>query len=439
MPINDVDVQVSIDAQTVSRTGFGVPAIAGFTNPYSVAIFGEASSSLAVRGSDRAATGLSAEIVQSGNNISFGVASGKLTITIPTAGATVNQVIDAFSSANVSEFQLFSPGSGAGQVAVSGTQNLVDSDVLRITNIEQLSFFYDNTDVEYKQVSRMLSQRPHVTQIYLINCAGLSGSDLAAKLTDTDDGAWYCLLSTETTVSILEVIRDWVATRQRIALLSATSIGDIANIRGVNCFPFVTANDDHFEFGVAAKVLASDPGTAKWKWQSLLNYSPSGYTSTELQTIRDEGGIAYASVQNLNTTTDSSTVVNNQRVYIDDTRQIDYVTSELRAAWLELLINAENKIPYDDSGAEVITSLGRSRLEQFGNESIIAVIGSSRSVAERSQSNVYQYRVDSDPVQTIRTNRPADVTARVFELTFAFVLAGAIENIRVRGRASLTL
>ncbi len=432
---NDVQTTIAVGNNVVSLPGFGKPAILGTTAPFPVAILGQGSSGLVVKGA-RGAENKTVTVV-SGSSIAGAVTNDNLQITV-AATSTVAAVVAAVS---VTGFTLEALGDGSGVLATVGSTALEEFSSVEVEDIAQLKYFYDSGDTEYEMILNMFAQSPRVESIYVIPAAGQSTiSEITTIIEAADDGEWYALLTTDTSGGVYQqAIRDYVANRTKIGFLTFSSLSLLTTLAGTRTalFPHTTPSD-HVEGAWVSQNLPKDPGSITWNFKgSFVNQSASTFTETELIQIRNAKAQAYVNVGGV-LFVNEGLVSDDTLVYIDQVRSRDWLSSRINSSILTLMAN-EDKIPYDDNGINQMESVVAEQLEVAGLRSIIAVIGADLEAAERSQSKVYQYSVVALTRAEIVTQFPSNIANRLLAISFSYVEAGSIHKVRINGLVVLEL
>lgn len=442
--IQPIDIDVTAGPQSVSRVGFGIPLIVGYTGQRAVLITGTGASGIIAKSVTRRDT-LSLVINVTGGSYIYAFASDVVTITAPT-GATVRDLIadfDANAPSNVTdEITLTALTTGSGLVGAITETPLTFTDFRQILELSQLDNFYDTTDPEYVIAQNMLASVPSPRFLYILDVQG--SSDVAADLATNDNGQWYAIVATTTTENEQLVLSDYVGTRKRIAILTTSDAARLLNVRNQRTawLPH-DAPEDHPEASWAALRLPLVPGQATWAYAGPLVGQTTNNTSTlsELLTVRNNKGNSYVLNNGLSYVDEGLTTDPDRTTYIDQVRSRDWIELNLEADLLQLLVNVGNltgKIPYTNAGIAQIVGVLENRLEQAGINGIIAPIETSAQ-AEQSSSANFRYSIEIPTREGIEEATPEDITNRQLNrLNFSFVESGAIHGISGIGSVVLT-
>ena len=440
--IQPINIDVSAGPQSVSRVGFGIPLLVGFTGQRSVLIVGSGTSGLVAKSTPRNHT--VSLVITIGGSISYAFASGVVTITA-TATTTVRDLVADFN-ANAptlvtDELTIEALTTGSGLVQAITETPLIFSQFRQISEVSQLENFYDDTDVEIIMARNILGSVPSPRFFFLLDVFGTS--DLAGDIATFDDGSWYCILTTDTGQANQLIISDYVGDKNRITVLTTSDAARLLTVRNQRTAYLVhDVPGDHPEASWAALRLPLLPGQATWAFAGpLIGQSPNtASTLTQLQTVRNNKGNSYVLNNNLNYVDEGLTTDPDRTTYIDQVRSRDWIELNLEADLLQLLVNVGNtvgKVPYTDAGIGQVINVVANRLEQAGINGIIAPIETS-SQAENSSSSNFRFSIDVPTRSEIETSNPNDIVNRELNrIDFTFVEAGAIHSISGTGSVVL--
>ncbi|MFP4015806.1 MAG: DUF3383 family protein [Halanaerobiales bacterium] len=277
-----------------------------------------------------------------------------------------------------------------------------------------------------------LSQSPtagviNMQGIYVDETEG-TATDIADALDlvyeDNDD--WYGLLLASREQSEIEEAADWTPAGKLFITQpveddwEALGAYDLAGYDNTGIFPSV--EEQAIDAAIMARMFATDPGSATWKWKTLNGVTSSGYSNSDISSMLspDEGepnmnpviyekGIYYTAEGK---TGDGS--------YLDITRAIDWMEARITENILNLVTNTD-KVPYTDDGILQVAS----RLEE------ILRVAVDRDVIASDSEGVPLYSLDIPVREDISANTRAD---RVLpDMDFEATVAGAVHSVEVAG------
>ncbi len=443
--LEDIIVEVIPGAASVSRVGFGIPAIVGTTGQRSVLKTGTGTSQLIAKSTSRHNV-VSLEIV-AGAVFAYAFAGGTVTIDVP-AGALVRELVADFianaPSIVTDELTIEAGTTGSGAVGLITPTPLTFLDFFSFTDIEQLRFFYDSTDGEFIMASNMLASSPSPIQIYIIDVfADLA--DIGAKIALHDTGAWYALVTNSLIEAEQQAISDFVDDKQRLFFMTDSDSSILLTIQSRRTAILIhDAPDDHPEASWVAKNLPQTPGSLTWKNTNPLQGQLPNVTAdlSALQFIRDNGGQSYVVANGISLVDEGRTNDPNGITFIDQVRSQDWVDLNMTADIAQLFADAGasgSKIPYTDRGIATIGTSVEKRLKLAGEAGIIAPVETAEQ-AEVSTDGAFRFRVVLPTRQSILDSDPGQITARNLPgITFQYIEAGAIHEVKtITGRVVLS-
>lgn len=203
-------------------------------------------------------------------------------------------------------------------------------------------------------------------------------------------------------------------------LTSATT--DIASqlqaLSYARTWPMYSATDTNYpECAWFGLMLPQTPGSATWKFKTLVGQVPDGLNTTQINFAENKNCNVFITVGGVNMT-QNGTVADNE--FIDTVVGIDWLVSNIEEDIFALLVSS-NKVPYTDQGVTQIVSQLYAVLYEGINNGILA--------------NNPAPVVSAPPVSTISTQ---DRNARNYPgITFAATLAGAIHSLTINGYVSV--
>ena len=242
--------------------------------------------------------------------------------------------------------------------------------------------------------------------------------------------AWYALMITDRTQSVVEQVADW-AEDQTVIFGTASSNATIINVEdGVDntsiawyvqnkgyIRTFVLyhqdADDEYPEGAWFGKVLPLDPGSETWKFKTLAGVAYSDLSTTQSNNALNKNANTYEYIGNVGITQNGTS---GQGEFIDIVRGVDWLKSTIQTYVYRTLVTLP-KVPYTDAGIAAIQAQVQRALQQGIDNNFIAN--------------------DPAPVVTVplAANVPSvDKANRILKnVKFTATLAGAIHAVRISG------
>jgi len=183
--------------------------------------------------------------------------------------------------------------------------------------------------------------------------------------------------------------------------------------RTVMCFSEL--GEQYAECAFPGECLPFNPGSQTWAYKTLSGVSPSKLTGGQSTAVRSKNGNTYETIAGVNITRDGK-VASGQ--FIDIIRGQDWLEAEIQAEVFTKIVNAR-KIPYDDSGIQLIQGGLASALDAGVNAGVIQD-GYTISVPKFA---------DISKTDVGNRNLP--------NVKFTAVLLGAIHTVEIQGTLTL--
>jgi hypothetical protein len=277
----------------------------------------------------------------------------------------------------------------------------------------------------YLMASAMLAQSPRPEDVMVVIGSGTLGETLDTALA-TDDN-FYGITIPERTKVAGQAAGDFALANKKMFFGSSSDL-TILDSRNNKREAYLLHSDptDYPEAAWVGQNLPKQPGSATWKWKVLDGQVESGFSSTQLNTIRTNNGNALQEQKGQVFTNEGITTSGD---YIDTTIGTDWVEDQLNIELLSLFIN-NDKISLDNTGIERVAAVVRSALKRAGDAGIIAR-ATTESEFKKSDDKFYMYQVFSPKREDLATNDIATRTLR--GISFVYYLAGAIHEARISG------
>lgn len=256
----------------------------------------------------------------------------------------------------------------------------------------------------------------------------IEDADVALAAITLEDSDWYGICAVDRTQAQVEKIADWTESNTKL-FITASADSDILNtteaadsttiaayvkdasyVRTAVIYSALAASS-YPDAAWLGRCLPLDAGSITWAFKTLSGITPDTLTATQRTNALAKYANIYETVAGVSITQMGTTGGNE---YIDITRGIDWLRSEMQADIYQRLVN-QDKIPYTDKGIASIEALVRYALEAGIDRNFIASITSISVPAAADVS-------------------AANKTARLLQdVEFTAVLAGAIHTIEVQG------
>ncbi|HNO25119.1 MAG TPA: DUF3383 family protein [Leptospiraceae bacterium] len=422
--INNINVGIGLATLPISQKGFGMPLIAGTTQPSSLDLIG------AVNHTGGYVLNDSAIVVDgfadSGNPIAEG---DQFTIAGET-GSPVHTVVSASKTAGNTTGITFTPalaGPVADNAVITVTKE-TDDVYFEITDADELLLLgYSASDPEYKMAAAMFSQSPRIETLAVFYIPSFSALPTeTAKLRNKGKDAWYYFLITSRLKADIAIADAYINSLKKFGVFgtsdqTVTSTGD-------RTFILISNHADEYpDAGVVGRCAAEPVGSITFDSKQISGQKNSDVTMSEQSTllaqnfnlIRDMGGVNVLW---------EGKMMGGQ--YADVIIGRDWLEARLIESLQSLKINSK-KIPMDGRGIKMIESSIRSVFINAGKAGVIAPVISE---ADRLKSDLgdYQYKLSmpeavSDIAQNDRANR------LITPITFTAVVGGGINKMTISG------
>lgn len=158
-------------------------------------------------------------------------------------------------------------------------------------------------------------------------------------------------------------------------------------------------------------------GSTTWKFKTLQGISPESLTANELNSINKVNAIAYTTVFGKDQTTEGKSLSGE---YIDTLHGIIWVKNEMQAQ-LEKLLQSNNKLPYDQTGINMVLATATQVLTKAFEKGIILTDDNGKA----------DYTVSATPRQQ---QSAQDLSDRHYGgLSFTYHASGAIHSLTIHG------
>lgn len=247
----------------------------------------------------------------------------------------------------------------------------------------------------------------------------------AIKIADND---WYGIAFVDRTQAQVEKVADWTESNEKLFITASadsdildTTVGadsstiaayvkDASYVRSAVIYSALAASS-YPDAAWLGRCLPLDAGSITWAYKTLSGITPDDLTATQRTNALAKNANIYETVADVSITEFGTT---GDGEFIDVTRGIDWLKSEMQADIYQMLVN-QDKVPYTDKGIASFEGKVRAALEAGIDRNFIASITSISTPAAASVS-------------------AANKAARLLQdVEFVAVLAGAIHTVEIQG------
>lgn len=209
------------------------------------------------------------------------------------------------------------------------------------------------------------------------------------------------------------------ANQDRMLFVQATNVSNLSFFKGQSyTSSWQTTGTEAIDAAIIGTLANETVGLKNWKGKTLTGITARDITSNERSALERANVNAYINVGGI---PETSSGVMASGEYIDSIHGDIWIKSNIEGA-LQHLLTSSNKIPYNQSGINLIVSTVNTVLEKAYVQGIIQ---------ENDATQKGIYTVEASP----RDEQPqADLSKRHYGgLKFSYKRAGAIEDITVNG------
>lgn len=310
---------------------------------------------------------------------------------------------------------------------IMGTHSTTAEAYTEYANLAAVAVDYPDTEEEYDMAATLFAQTPTLEKIAITRKLDATSWATALSTLILTENDWYALLITSKAKADLNAVGTWANSNKK-RFFGCTS--DITALTGVNlareAYFLTSVSVDRPDAAIAGKVLGYTPGTYDVKWQTLSGISDSGFSLTDLNTIRSNQGNAPSEVggrvfMNDGVSTDGSNIATGIL--------IDYCVSRIESALLLLFLN-NLKISMDSRGLAQIESTITGELQALAAVGAIAEVDTtSEADMAFSEDGKYLYKVTVPTRSQIPANDRAN--GIVPNVVASFYVSGAVKEIQI--------
>jgi hypothetical protein len=245
------------------------------------------------------------------------------------------------------------------------------------------------------------------------------------QLHDSLEAFWYFdwtfAIQAESNVGdeTLSLSNVFEANKDHFLVLQSADPSVYASYKGQNyTIGLVHDLDEPMDAALLGSTALLTVGSTTWKFRNLVGITPDLLTANELNGIAASYAIAYVEVAGQGETSEGTSLSGE---YIDTLHGALWVKTEMQNR-LERLLQSNNKIPYEQSGINMIQGVATTVLEQAWEQGIVLT---------NESNGKGDYNVTATPRSAQSTD---DLSKRHYGgLSFTYHASGAIHTITVHG------
>jgi hypothetical protein len=289
---------------------------------------------------------------------------------------------------------------------------------------------FDTNSFVYRAALKQFSQSPHIGTLYV----GLKlptenwQAALSAILASNND--WYALTVSTRSMTDQQEVAEWVQANEKLCIIAtgdpnavnaeSGDIGDWAKTMNLDrtavfFHPDTDTPDDPIpEAAYFGKMLSKHPGSATWALKSLQAVPDYRLTGGQAKTAFEKNISTYTSVAGIPITSDGRVASGE---YIDVIHGLDWLKALIQNRVFTPMVQRD-KIPFTDTGIQIIVSQLRSALDEGIRRELLAA-----------------YNISVPKVSAIPANFRGQRTLP--DVNFTASLAGAIHRVVINGTVTL--
>lgn len=292
-------------------------------------------------------------------------------------------------------------------------------------------------DPEYKAAAAIIAQNPRVVR-FAIGREDVGDTNMTDSLNaiNAENSDWYGFIIVDRTEATQLLAAAWAETVVKIfsvtdAVLASTlrtALDTAAYERTIYTYhALVAAADQYIDAALLGKLLPFDPGTYTAMFKTLSGISVDSLTTTESTAIRDENGNTYEEIGGRNIVREGKVSSGD---YLDLIIFVDWLQARMQESVYAVLVN-NPKVPYDDTGIEMISNAMESPLKTGQNRGAI----SPENFASDDGRQIGGYNITVPALEDIPD---ADKQNRLLQdVEFTAWYSGAIHTVQINGVVTL--
>lgn len=300
---------------------------------------------------------------------------------------------------------------------VSNDLTLLASDFASSTTV------YDLADIFTQQVPR-----PKTIAVFGkdLTASSTKPADLTTALNTliTSENDWYRICLDDQTEALITAVSTWTESNKKMfytQFSNTTFTTDFtAKDRTVLAYK---ADSDRLDIAMLGEAVTRVPGSFGWKYRNLIGVTADHIDTTTQATILGKNMNMYLTKfkQNQQATDCMNSGLVASGKHIDQIESRDWVQNRITQEIAKLLINTE-KVPYDDTGIQLVVKAIQNALDDATANSIIA---------KKNGSSAGDYSITYPKVADISTTYKTQ--RKLVGISFQYVELPSIETVTVTG------
>lgn len=304
------------------------------------------------------------------------------------------------------------------------TEYDVSSDLtLLATDFASDTTVYDLADIFTQQVPR-----PKVVAVLGkdLSASSTKAADLTTALNTliTTENDWYRICLDDQTEALIAAVSTWTESNKKMfyTQFANTTFTTDFTTKDRTVLGY-KANSDRLDIAMLGEAATRVPGSFGWKYRHLVGVTADHISTTTQATILGKNMNMYLTKfkQNQQATDCMNSGLVASGKYIDQIESRDWVANRVTQEIAKLLINTE-KVPYDDTGIQLIVTAIKVALDDAYTNKIIA---------KKNGSSAGDYSITYPKVADISSANK--VQRKLTGINFQYVELPSIETVTVTG------
>ncbi|MEH7214781.1 DUF3383 family protein [Priestia megaterium] len=305
------------------------------------------------------------------------------------------------------------------------TQKTGESTYKTYSDISDVSPDFATTTEAYKKAAAIFAQtnRPATLAIATYDPAGTEVTTAAAAVEKYYEGDWFFVVTAGLELTDEIAVADYVEGKSfkfysvKTVDVESRNAFKTKNYKRVIDFYHPTPGE-HPDAALVGELGSQQVGENTWKFKTLTGITPIDINAAELESIHEDGAIAYVTKTGVGQTSEGFTVSGE---FIDLLHGQAWVKANMESSIQGILMN-NKRVTMDSRGIALLDSAATTVLQQAFNQGIIAA------------------DVEGNPVYTVSMlsadEIPDDERAqRIYNgLSFSYQQSGGIHSANVKGQ-----
>lgn len=228
---------------------------------------------------------------------------------------------------------------------------------------------FDKTTDVYKKANIYFAQPNHSDRVAVLDYQTGKERDALGAFWNFNWTFAVRAKSDSDNTAIVTLANIFEANKDHFLVIQSNSESDFTHLQGQNYVIGLKHNvDEPMDAALVGAVATLPVGSTTWKFKTLNGITPDTLTSKELASINRVHAIGYTTVAGKDQTTEGKVLSGE---YIDTLHGVIWVKSNFESD-LEKLLQNNNKIPYEQTGINMILATGTQVLNRAYEQGIIA-------------------------------------------------------------------